>query len=249
MENDTNLVDLWSTTNRDRFLHRSTIHQGNRFNYYYQDIPRLIVYFKHFRISYTYILRKLFSSIKIFLKIRFKVIDLININLSLKNIFTYDTLRKYKHNTFRKLFSLLDWNFSKTNHLETFQNPSRRNFLRAGVHVIRSFKCHANLSSLETWLAQHASALNNPSPRMDSGINRRNFVVRRYPTQVQYQPKAQYQPQYQPQYRSQYQPQYQEQQQRAAYPAAPVQSGIQGRPAPNVDPNAGLASYTVNYRR
>ncbi|XP_016914201.2 drebrin-like protein [Apis cerana] len=71
----------------------------------------------------------------------------------------------------------------------------------------------------------------------------------RYPTQVQYQPKAQYQPQYQPQYRSQYQPQYQEQQQRAAYPAAPIQSGIQGRPAPNVDPNAGLASYTVNYRR
>ncbi|XP_017759975.1 PREDICTED: global transcription regulator sge1-like [Eufriesea mexicana] len=71
----------------------------------------------------------------------------------------------------------------------------------------------------------------------------------RYPTQVQYQPKPQYQPEYRPQYRSQYQPQYQGQQQRPAYPAAPIQSGIQGRPAPNADPNAGLASYTVNYRR
>ena len=158
MENDTNLVDLWSTTNRDRFLHRSTIHQGKRFNYYYQDIPRLIVYFKHFRISYTYILRKLFSSIKIFLKIRFKVIDLININLSLKNIFTYDTLRKYKHNTFRKLFSLLDWNFSKTNHLETFQNPSRRNFLRAGVHVIRESQLARNVTCTTRFGAQQPLA-------------------------------------------------------------------------------------------
>ncbi|XP_034187376.1 cuticular protein 27 [Osmia lignaria lignaria] len=70
----------------------------------------------------------------------------------------------------------------------------------------------------------------------------------RPPPQVQYQPKPQYQPQYQPQYRSQYQPQYQGQQQ-SSYPSSPIQSGVQGRPAPNVDPNAGLASYTVNYRR
>ncbi|XP_012141976.1 cuticular protein 27 isoform X1 [Megachile rotundata] len=68
----------------------------------------------------------------------------------------------------------------------------------------------------------------------------------RPPPQVQYQPKPQYQPEYRPQYRSQYQPQYQGQQQ--SYPSAPIQSGLQGRPAP-VDPNAGLASYTVNYRR
>ncbi|XP_053978371.1 uncharacterized protein LOC128876220 isoform X1 [Hylaeus volcanicus] len=71
----------------------------------------------------------------------------------------------------------------------------------------------------------------------------------RYPTQVQYQPKPQYQPEYRPQYGSQYQPQYQGQQQPPAYRVPPIQSGIQGRSGPNVDPNAGLASYTVNYRR
>ncbi|CAD1468746.1 unnamed protein product [Heterotrigona itama] len=65
----------------------------------------------------------------------------------------------------------------------------------------------------------------------------------RYPTQVQYQPRPQYQPEYRPQYQSQYQQQ--QQQQRSAYPAAPIQSGIQGRPAP-ADPNAGLASYTYS---
>ncbi|XP_076656447.1 cuticular protein 27 [Halictus rubicundus] len=91
------------------------------------------------------------------------------------------------------------------------------------------------------------------------------YTPPRYPPRVQYQPqpqpqhqpqfqpqlqpRPQYQPEYQPQYRSQYQPQYQGQQQQSIYPAAPLQSGLQGRPAPNADPNAGLASYTVNYRR
>ncbi|XP_078032692.1 cuticular protein 27 isoform X1 [Augochlora pura] len=75
------------------------------------------------------------------------------------------------------------------------------------------------------------------------------YTPPRYPPRVQYQPKPQYQPEYEPQYRSQYQPQYQGQQQRSIYPASPPQSVLQGRPAPNADPNAGLASYTVNYRR
>lgn len=64
----------------------------------------------------------------------------------------------------------------------------------------------------------------------------------RPPTQVQYQPQPQ--PQYQPQYRppTQYQPQYQgQQQQRSVYSS-------EGRPVP-INPNAGLTSYTVNYRR
>ncbi|XP_026667860.1 uncharacterized protein LOC108623191 [Ceratina calcarata] len=62
--------------------------------------------------------------------------------------------------------------------------------------------------------------------------------------QYQPQPQPQYQPQPQPQYQPQYRSQYQGQQQRSVYSSAP----IQGRPAP-IDPNAGLASYTVNYRR
>ncbi|CAL7943901.1 unnamed protein product [Xylocopa violacea] len=69
----------------------------------------------------------------------------------------------------------------------------------------------------------------------------------RYPTQVQsqYQPK----PQFQPEFRSQYQQtQYQAQQQQPAYPAS-VQNLDRNRPIPNNNPNAGLASYTVNYRR
>lgn len=93
-------------------------------------------------------------------------------------------------------------------------------------------------------------------PRQPLGYNQQQrplpapiYNPPRPPPQVQYQPKPQYQPEYRPQYRSQYQPQYQGQQQRPAYPATPIQSGLQGRPEPNIDPNAGLASYTVNYRR
>ncbi|XP_015439275.1 PREDICTED: eisosome protein sle1-like [Dufourea novaeangliae] len=96
----------------------------------------------------------------------------------------------------------------------------------------------------------------DPVPRQPLAHNQQRPVPApiynppRYPPQVQYQSKPQYQPEYRPQYRSQYQqPQYASQQQRSAYPAAPIQSGLQGRPASNVDPNAGLASYTVNYRR
>ncbi|KAG7213080.1 hypothetical protein KM043_002409 [Ampulex compressa] len=66
----------------------------------------------------------------------------------------------------------------------------------------------------------------------------------RYQTPVRY-PRVQ--PQYQPEQRPQLQPQYQGQQQRAAYPVSQIQSGIQGSAPAN--PNAGLASYTVNYRR
>ncbi|XP_076239441.1 cuticular protein 27 [Calliopsis andreniformis] len=72
----------------------------------------------------------------------------------------------------------------------------------------------------------------------------------RPPPQVQYQPSPQYQPAaYRPQYQSQIQPHYQVQQQRSTYPVSTLQRGPQGRPASNIDPNAGLASYTVNYRR
>ena len=120
---------------------------------------------------------------------------------------------------------------------------------------------HANVTwiSLEserrrTWLAQLGSSHSQLSFTSLQESNKWKLTrgildFSRYPAQVQYQPRPQYQPEYRPQYRSQYQPQYQgQQQQRSAYPAAPIQNGIQGRPAP-ADPNAGLASYTVNYKR
>ncbi|XP_014468520.1 PREDICTED: uncharacterized protein LOC106741249 [Dinoponera quadriceps] len=72
----------------------------------------------------------------------------------------------------------------------------------------------------------------------------------RYNAPVNYQPAAmKFQPEYQPQYRSQYQSQNQGQQLRsAAYPSPAIPVAPQGHAATNIDVNAGLASYTVNYK-
>ncbi|KAL2715174.1 LIM domain-binding protein 3-like [Vespula squamosa] len=58
-------------------------------------------------------------------------------------------------------------------------------------------------------------------------------------------------PRYEAAYRPQYQPQYQGQQGqgRSLYTPMAYQAGYQGHPAPNVVSNAGLASYTINYKR
>jgi len=58
--------------------------------------------------------------------------------------------------------------------------------------------------------------------------------------------RPRFQPEYQP-IRSQYESQYQGQQLQAAYPSPAIPAGPQGHVATNV--NAGLASYTVNYKR
>ncbi|XP_029175745.1 uncharacterized protein LOC114944134 [Nylanderia fulva] len=79
------------------------------------------------------------------------------------------------------------------------------------------------------------------------------YNQQRYKAPVNYQPAtinpARFQPQYRPQYRSQYQPQYQGQQLQPAYPSPAIPASPQGHSATNVDVQAGLASYTVNYKR
>ncbi|XP_032681573.1 uncharacterized protein LOC116848986 [Odontomachus brunneus] len=69
----------------------------------------------------------------------------------------------------------------------------------------------------------------------------------RYNAPVNYRPTAvnpRFQPEYQPQYRSQHQGQ----QLRSVYPSPEIPVGSQGHAATNIDVNAGLASYTVNYK-
>ncbi|XP_011879542.1 PREDICTED: uncharacterized protein LOC105568454 [Vollenhovia emeryi] len=56
------------------------------------------------------------------------------------------------------------------------------------------------------------------------------------------------QSEYRPQYRSQYEPQYQGQQLRSAYPSSAIPVGPQEHAATDIDANAGVASYTVNYK-
>ncbi|XP_012215964.1 uncharacterized protein Cpr97Eb [Linepithema humile] len=73
----------------------------------------------------------------------------------------------------------------------------------------------------------------------------------RYNAPVNYQPAAlsqQFQPEYRPQYRSQYQ-QYQGQQLQSAYPSSAIPVAPEGHSSTSIDVNAGLASYTVNYKR
>ncbi|KAL6260507.1 hypothetical protein P5V15_008031 [Pogonomyrmex californicus] len=74
----------------------------------------------------------------------------------------------------------------------------------------------------------------------------------RYNPPVNYQPttvRPRFQPEYRPQYRSQYESQYQGQQLQSAYPSPAIPAGPQGHVATNIDVNAGLASYTINYKR
>ncbi|EFN88996.1 hypothetical protein EAI_11789 [Harpegnathos saltator] len=69
----------------------------------------------------------------------------------------------------------------------------------------------------------------------------------RYNAPVNYQQAAaspRFQPEYQPQYRSHYQGQ----QLRSAYPSPAIPAGPQGHAATNINMNADLASYTVNYK-
>ncbi|XP_020287064.1 uncharacterized protein LOC109856336 [Pseudomyrmex gracilis] len=73
----------------------------------------------------------------------------------------------------------------------------------------------------------------------------------RHNSPVTYQPVSpRFQPEYEPQYRSQYQQQYQGRQLiKSAYPSPAIPAGPQGHAATNLDVNAGVASYTVNYKR
>ncbi|XP_011686490.1 PREDICTED: cuticle protein 8 [Wasmannia auropunctata] len=69
---------------------------------------------------------------------------------------------------------------------------------------------------------------------------------------VKYRPAAvgpRFQTEYRPQYRSTYDTQYQGQQLQPVYPSSAISAGPQGHIATNIDVNAGLASYTVDYKR
>lgn len=78
------------------------------------------------------------------------------------------------------------------------------------------------------------------------------FRLFRYKAPVNYQAvtvSPRFQPEYRLQYQSQYEPQYQGQQLQSTYPSPEIPASPQGHVATNIDVNAGLASYTVNYKR
>lgn len=77
------------------------------------------------------------------------------------------------------------------------------------------------------------------------------FRLFRYNAPANYRPPAvspRFQPEYRSQYRSQYTPQYQGQQLQSVYPSTAIPADSEGHVATNIDVNAGLASYTVNYK-
>ncbi|XP_071639676.1 cuticular protein 27 [Temnothorax longispinosus] len=95
---------------------------------------------------------------------------------------------------------------------------------------------------------QQPIAYNPPQQIAPAGYNKP-----RYNPPVNYRPATvspRFQPEYRPQYRSQYESQYesQGQQLQSAYPSLAISASPQGHSATNIDVNAGLASYTVNYK-